>query len=288
MPPQALAYALAAAFVHALWNVLVAGARDIEATTAAALMVGVVVFAPVAATNWRVETAAVPYIVGSSAFELAYVAFLAAAYRRADLSVVYPLTRGAAPVLVLVVSVIFLGVASTAGEVTGVVLVAGGILLVRGPRGRIDRVALLLAAAIACCIAGYTLLDRYGVQHANPLAYVELVLITPALVYPADRRPAASAGGIQRVCGHGRRRHARGLWPGARSPAARLGGVGGSGARVERRDRGRTGGARAEGVGGAEASGRRHPCCSRGGCHRACLDASSRMSSAAGSPTTFR
>ena len=212
MPPQALVYALAAAFVHALWNVLLARARDIEATTAAALIVGVVVFAPVAATNWRVEPAAVPYIVGSSAFELAYVALLAAAYRRADLSVVYPLTRGAAPVLVLVVSVAFLGIASNAGEACGVVLVAGGVLLVRGPRGRADRVALLLAAAIACCIAAYTLLDRYGVQHANPLAYVELVLLAPALVYPliVGRRrvraafgPSAAAAGVGMLGAYG-------------------------------------------------------------------------------------
>jgi hypothetical protein len=101
MPPQAFAYALAAAFVHASWNVLLARDRDVQAATAGALAVGVLVFAPVAAAVWNVEAAAVPFIVGSAAFELAYVALLAAAYRRADLSLVYPLTRGAAPVLVL-------------------------------------------------------------------------------------------------------------------------------------------------------------------------------------------
>src|SRR3989442_241133 len=82
----------------------VARAADVEAATAAALPVGLVVFAPVAVVWWRVEGAAVPFVVASSGLELAYVALLAAAYRRAELSLVYPLTRGLAPVLVLVVS----------------------------------------------------------------------------------------------------------------------------------------------------------------------------------------
>jgi drug/metabolite transporter (DMT)-like permease len=196
MPPQAFAYALAAAFVHASWNVLLARDRDVQAATAGALAVGVLVFAPVAAAVWNVEAAAVPFIVGSAAFELAYVALLAAAYRRADLSLVYPLTRGAAPVLVLLVSVVFLGIASSPGEVAGVGLVAVGILVVRGARGRADLRTLVLAGAIACCIAAYTLLDRYGVQHANPLAYVELVLLPAALIYPLIVGPRRVAEGF--------------------------------------------------------------------------------------------
>lgn len=184
MPAQALGYALAAACVHALWNVLLARDRDVEAAAAGALAVGVVLFAPVAAALWDVEAAAVPFVLGSAAFELVYFALLAAAYRRAELSLVYPLTRGAAPVLVLVVTTAFLGVAASAGEIVGVVLVALGIVVVRGLRGHADAGDLALAGAIACCIAGYTILDRYGVQHANPLTYLELVLIPAAVVYP--------------------------------------------------------------------------------------------------------
>ena len=190
MAPDALGLALAAACVHAGWNVLVARAPDVEGAMAAALPVGLIVFAPAAVVWWRVEGAAVPFAVGSSALELAYFGLLAAAYRRAELSVVYPLTRGLAPVLVLVVGVSFLGVGASTGEAAGVVLVACGIVLVRGLRslraGR-DPIELGLTLAIACCIAGYTLLDRYGVRHANPLAYLELVLIAPAVVYPVVR-----------------------------------------------------------------------------------------------------
>ena len=55
MPLSALALALAAAFVHALWNVLLARARDPEAATAVALLVAEVVFAPLTWAMWNVD-----------------------------------------------------------------------------------------------------------------------------------------------------------------------------------------------------------------------------------------
>ena len=98
MPLDALALALGAAVLHALWNLLLARERDTEAATAVALisLVGVLILP--AALTWRVEAAAIPYVIGSAALELAYVGLLAAAYRRFDLSVVYPVARGLAPV----------------------------------------------------------------------------------------------------------------------------------------------------------------------------------------------
>ena len=105
----ALALVLAAAALHAGWNALVAGARDTHATTAVALLVGAAVFAVPAALTWRVDAEAWPYIAASAALELAYFALLAAVYTRADLSFAYPIARGSAPVLVLLISVIALG-----------------------------------------------------------------------------------------------------------------------------------------------------------------------------------
>ena len=94
MPLTALALALAAAFLHALWNLLLVRENDTEAATAIGLLTVVVALALPAALTWRVEGAAVPYLVGSAALELAYFALLAAAYRRYELSLVYPVARG--------------------------------------------------------------------------------------------------------------------------------------------------------------------------------------------------
>src|SRR5207247_2230111 len=111
--------------------------------------------------------------------ELAYFALLAAAYARDDLSVVYPLARGSAPVLVLVLSAVALGTVPPALAVVGIVLVATGVLAVRGADWRGAGFAL----AVGACIAAYTVVDKQGVRHANPLAYLELVLVIPALAY---------------------------------------------------------------------------------------------------------
>lgn len=182
MAASALGLALAAAVLHALWNLLLARQRDVEATTAVAFVVFVVVLVVPALATWRVDGAAWPYIAGSAALELAYLALLAAAYRRYELSLVYPLARGLAPVLALAVVVAATAARPSAGEIAGVVVVAAGILLVRGLRrnGR----GVPLAVTIAATIAGYTVVDRYGIRHANAAPYLLLVMIGPALVYP--------------------------------------------------------------------------------------------------------
>ena len=171
MPASALGLALAAALVHALWNLLLAGARDSQAATAVGMCVGCLVFLP--ALVGDVSSEAVPWLVASSALELAYFALLAFAYSRAELSAVYPLARGSAPVFVLVVAGVPLAL-----QAAGVVLVAIGVMLVRdGGRGS------LLALAVGACIAGYTLVDKEGLKHADAFTYLELVLIVPAVAY---------------------------------------------------------------------------------------------------------
>jgi drug/metabolite transporter (DMT)-like permease len=181
VPASALALALAAAVVHAVWNMLLAGARDSQAATAAAMAAGCLFFAPVAAAAWDVRAGAVPWVAASAALELAYFALLAVAYSRSELSAVYPLARGSAPVIVLIVSAVALGASLSSGQVTGVLLVGGGVLLVRG----VGRGEPLLALAVGAAIAGYTLVDKEGLRHAGPLPYLELVLVVPAVVYGA-------------------------------------------------------------------------------------------------------
>ena len=196
MPATALALALAAAALHAGWNILIARAGDPEGAGAAALLMGVVIFAPIAALTWRVEWAAVPYIGASAAAELAYFALLAAAYRRFDLSVVYPIARGAAPVLVLVVAVVATGVRPSAVEVAGVAIVAVGIMLVRGVHVGGDRAAPAMALGVAACIATYTVIDKSGLHHAAAIPYLELTLATAGVLYAAG---LAAARGTQVV-----------------------------------------------------------------------------------------
>jgi drug/metabolite transporter (DMT)-like permease len=182
---SALLLALTAAFVHALWNFLLARAPDPEAATAVALCVAIAAFAPVAALTWKVETAAWPYIAASGLLHFLYFALLAAAYRRAALSVVYPLARGAAPALVLLVGVAALGASTSSRQIAGVLLVAAGVLLVRGIRRPAETTGVAFGLAIAVCIAAYTLNDNAGIEHAGPIPYLELSMVAPTLAYTA-------------------------------------------------------------------------------------------------------
>jgi len=127
----------------------------------------------------------VPFLVASCALQLAYFALLAAAYRRADLSVVYPLARGLAPVFVLVGAIVFTGASTSAMQTVGVLLVTCGILFVRGlRRGH----GFGFGIAIALLIAAYTVVDKHGIAHASPLAYVWVITLLPGLAYAATRR----------------------------------------------------------------------------------------------------
>ena len=174
MPAEALALALAAAALHAAWNVALRGSDDVEARTAVVLGLSIVLFAPVAAATWAVSWAAAPYIAASAAFEGVYFALLVAAYRRRELSLVYPVARGSAPLLVLLGTAVVLA-RHVSGEATaGVCLVAAGVVLVRGIRRGAEGVP--VALAIGCAIAGYTLVDKDGLHHAAALPYLELVL----------------------------------------------------------------------------------------------------------------
>src|SRR3970040_59742 len=173
MSAAAFALALGAAFVHAFWNLLLARARDPEAATAVALVAAVVVFAPVAAATWELDARVWPFLAATVVFEFVYFALLAAAYRRADLSFVYPISRGLAPVLVLLVGVVALGTGASGAQAAGVCLVGVGVLCVRGLEGPRHPAGAALALAIAVCIAADTLIDAPGIRDASAIVYLE-------------------------------------------------------------------------------------------------------------------
>ena len=188
MSGGALALALGAAVLHAVWNLLLAGSRDSVAATGALLAFGVVLLAPAALLFGGVSADAVPFIAASAALELVYFVLLARAYRGGELGVVYPVARGSAPVLVLGAAVLGLGKGVSGLGVVGVLLVAAGVVLVGRPvrvllamRAKVEpaRRDLAFGLAIGAAIAGYTLVDSEGLEHADPLPY--LFLITAAV-----------------------------------------------------------------------------------------------------------
>ena len=139
MDSIALACVLASAVLHATWNILLKTAGDPLRTATVGMIAAFCVLLPSVAIGVMVlGQPAVPasaYAVGiaSGLAEVAYFVFLAAAYRRGDLSIVNPLARGSAPLLIVIVGVVVLGEQLSRGAAAGVALLLIGLLTVQRP-----------------------------------------------------------------------------------------------------------------------------------------------------------
>ena len=181
MSGAALALVLAAAVLHATWNRVLHGAEDRLAAAAAGAVVGAVLLIPVtiAAPPVRVW----PSVLASGAAEAAYFAFLAAAYRRGELSVTYPVARGIAPFLITLGGAAVLGQPLNAARVGGSLALGIGLAVISQvglSRGR--GVALIFAALTGITIAVYSVIDAGAVRSASAVGYLGAVTAVQAIV----------------------------------------------------------------------------------------------------------
>jgi drug/metabolite transporter (DMT)-like permease len=202
VPLSAVALALGAAFLHAGWNVALAGARDTRSSTGGIIVWGLALLAVPALLTGGVSADAIPYIAASTVLELAYFVLLARAYDGGEVSVVYPIARGSAPVVVLVFGAIALREGVPVGAVLGILAVAAGVLLVglgalcpqEGAKVAPPMRDVWFGLAIGAVIAAYTLVDSEGVERADPIAYLALVVAPCAVLYPAVTKTRPDLG----------------------------------------------------------------------------------------------
>ncbi|SFB68164.1 Uncharacterized membrane protein [Polaromonas sp. OV174] len=186
---NALALVLIAGLIHACWNIAAKKAGgDARFATFTGLVMAVV-WAPLGIwlgieelprwglTEWLV-------LCASALLHTVYYVTLLRGYRKADLTVVYPLARGSGPLLSSLVAVVLLGeqisalgLAGIAGVVGGVFLIAGGPGLWRAShepskRQRV-RKGMIYGLLTGAFIASYTVVDGYAVK---------LLLMSPILL----------------------------------------------------------------------------------------------------------
>jgi drug/metabolite transporter (DMT)-like permease len=161
---------LAAAVMHAGWNVVLKQRADRQATMMVFIFVGMAVSVVVLPFVEAPARAAWPWILASGVLHAGYKLFLLQAYAHADLSQAYPLARGSAPLIVALVSMLWLGEVLQLNEAVAVLCISGGLLLMAfkgGTSGRMRGQALFYALGTACFTAGYTLTDGYGARIAG-------------------------------------------------------------------------------------------------------------------------
>lgn len=207
MPPAALGLVLAAAVLHALWNIAakrVTGDGVVFVwwynlcSTVLWLPLGIILWAR---AGWPLSWPLLVAPLVSSVVHIGYELTLQTGCQRADLSVVYPTARGTGPLLTMVVAVALLGERpGVPGLIGGLVIVAGIVVVAAAPSGRGDRNPLsgvAWGAATGTAIAAYTLWDDHAMAHWGliPVTYFALsctwqtALMTPAVRRRSGTRP---------------------------------------------------------------------------------------------------
>ena len=192
---------MAAAAMHAGWNAVVKVGQDrflsITLVNVAAAAVSIALLPALdvpAAAAW-------PWILTSAVLHVGYNLFLVQAYRSGDLGQVYPIARGAAPLLVSIVSVGFLGEGLDPAAATGLLMLSGGICLMALTGGGLDRLqggALAYALGTSVFIASYTLTDGIGSRlNGSPHGYAAWLFSIDGLMMLGLLLAARGAAGLR-------------------------------------------------------------------------------------------
>jgi drug/metabolite transporter (DMT)-like permease len=162
---------LAGAALHAGWNVIVkVGLDRFSSVLLLSLVHGLLAvlllpfFSFPAAAAW-------PWLIASAFLHTGYKIFLVQAYEHGDLSQVYPLARGSAPLLVAIFGALVLGETMTASNALAVMAIAFGVVLMSAKGGAsfgaLPPKALLFALVTAGFTASYTIVDGIGARHSG-------------------------------------------------------------------------------------------------------------------------
>jgi uncharacterized membrane protein len=191
--PFVIALVLVSAGLHVAWNVRLKTAGDpLKAATVGLLAASVGIVPAGIAAWWLAGRPDLPpegiaLGVLSGVIEAGYFVLLSAAYRRGDLSVVYPIARGTAPLLAVAIGVGLFGERlGLAGSLGVVGLLVGFLLLqqpwraLRGHRAFDPSIAFALATGVT--IATYSAVDRVGTRLIDPVPYAAILWVTGALL----------------------------------------------------------------------------------------------------------
>jgi drug/metabolite transporter (DMT)-like permease len=169
----ALTLILAAAFIHATWNLLNKQASGHATFTWLVAILSAVFYTPVAMAvlffwHARVGLVEIGIMAGSAVLHAGYFVLLNQGYRAGDLSLVYPLARGTGPLLSSVAAIIFLGERPSAVALAGAFLIIAGVIFLTANPNKLRQTgakkAVVFALVTGTFIAAYTLWDKQAVS----------------------------------------------------------------------------------------------------------------------------
>jgi drug/metabolite transporter (DMT)-like permease len=198
MTALSLILVLLSAVAHASWNLMLKRAGDPEVFAWVMLVVGSILLAPVGlALLWynSMDFPGLWFLLASVVLHVFYFMLLARGYAIGDLSLVYPVARGMGPMLVPVLAVILLGEIVETMAMVGIAAIVGGIYTIswwgnfhqvlRSPLLFLKSAGMRYAVLTGLTIAVYSIVDKEGVGHIQPLLYIYFMFIgTVVLLAP--------------------------------------------------------------------------------------------------------
>ncbi len=194
---------LASAFAHAVMNCALKRQTDPLAATLLLAICGGMVATPLLMVTGTPDIAAAPFLLASVIIHIFYWSYLGRAFASGEVSVVFPLARGVAPILTLLVAVAFIGEKTSPGELAFIALIVAGIFLVMCSGADTQKlmqqnmIANALIVAVTICL--YTVVDGVGTRRSGSAAsYVVMlyacngwVLLAYGLVKQRERLSSA-------------------------------------------------------------------------------------------------
>ena len=189
------------AVLHASWNVVARKVSGHPVAVWAGLWVASILLAPLVwnrfhpGTAWNgVLSPSVVYPAASGLIHAAYFALLAYAYEQGAISLVYPVARGSGVALIGGLAFLFFHEEISLIGALGIVFISAGIFSMARDRARGNLNGFPLALGVGASIAVYSLVDKHGVKHIDPVPYIWItwtvaaVLLTPFVLLRFRRK----------------------------------------------------------------------------------------------------
>jgi drug/metabolite transporter (DMT)-like permease len=173
LSPEIFGLVLLAALLHAAWNAIVKQSDDPLLAQWLVIVAGSLLCLPFAFWFAFPLPESWPLLAAGVTIHTAYYLMLAESYRVGDLSQVYPLARGSAPIIVAAASVLWIDEPLSNGALAGVGIVGIGVTSLAIGRRSSKSHAVPLALTVGLSIGAYSVVDGLGVRSAgSPFSYI--------------------------------------------------------------------------------------------------------------------
>ncbi len=188
MPAFVVVLILISALFHASWNALLHRSEDPSMSIVVSYLSFGVFLSPALIIDPPTEV--IGWALLSGLFHAVYITMLSFGYQIGSLGIVYPISRGVAPLLVALGGWVILNEAPSMSTTLGLFLLTSGLMLIAVLAKNIKETrAVMIAFVTGVSTVGYSLIDAHAVDFTGALGYLSLLVLIGSSVVLMARRP---------------------------------------------------------------------------------------------------